>query len=295
MAALVGPTACGKSALAVALAARIPLEIISLDSMAVYKHVPIATDLPSEEDRRRVPHHMVNFLEPSMEFSAADYAREAALRVAEIHSRRKLPLFVGGSFFHLRVLMEGLDDMPSANESLRLRHELQVAQQGPQALWNELLSRAPDIAGRLHPHDTRRVSRALEVLEQPSTGVQRRPAIVGATWQLLGLHLERDDIYRRCNQRAERMFQRGLVDEVRSLLQFNPGKTLRQAVGVKEVVDYLEGRLTLEQSLGAVQQATRRLAKHQVTWGKRFDIHWCHAQEATLMDELTSLLESQAS
>jgi len=269
---LTGPTASGKTAVGVALAERLGAEIISMDSMSVYRRMEIGTAKPSAADRQRVPHHLVDVLEPWQEFSLAEYLRAADEAVRAIQSRGRPVLFVGGTPLYLKSLQCGVDTGPPPDAALRAKLEEQAARQGTEALHRRLAEVDPAAAGRIHPNDLRRIVRALEVFEKTGVPISRgqvhfhrSPDRVAP---VLCLELPRQELYHRINERVQAMFDRGLVAEVRNLLQLEQplSRTARQALGYKEVIEHMEGRLSLSEAIERVQRRSRQFAKRQLTW-----------------------------
>ncbi len=281
---LAGPTACGKSDIALELAERLrterglTIEIVSLDSMTLYRRMNIGTAKPSDEERRRVPHHLFDVLEPSQDFSVAEYLVAAEQVCREIVTRGSTPLFVGGTGLYLRSLLRGIFEGPPANDELRQRLESEAARDGADALHRRLQQLDPHTAERLHPNDLRRVMRAIEVLEltgQPLSAQHReeplpldqRPANV------MWLSPPRDWLYNRINRRVEAMLAAGWLDEVRSLLaEPQPlSQTASQAVGYKELIEHLRGERTLAETVELIQTRTRQFAKRQHTWFRNLE------------------------
>ena len=281
---LAGPTACGKSDVGVELAERMTArlggggEIVSLDSMTLYRRMDIGTAKPSAEQRRRVPHHVFDILEPSQEFSVAEYLAAAERACFEIVSRGNIPLFVGGTGLYLRSLLRGVFEGPAADDELRQRLEADAAAQGAAALHERLRELDTPTAERLHPNDIRRVVRALEVInltDQPLSAQHRedplpldqRPANV--YW----LAPPREWLYRRINDRVDAMMVGGWLDEVRSLLKEpqSLSHTAGQALGYKELIEHLQGRLTLSDTVTRIQTRTRQFAKRQHTWFRNLE------------------------
>ncbi len=270
-----GPTASGKTEVGLALAQLLGAEIISLDSMAVYRGMDIGTAKPSAEQRRSVPHHLLDVLEPDQEASVAWYLEQAAAAVAQVRRRGRVPLFVGGTPLYLVALLRGLATGPAPDPELRRRLQQQARQQGAAALHAELARVDPETAARLHPNDLRRVIRALEFYHasgRPISQVQRhfhQPRAVGEVNAFV-LCWPREVLYRRIDQRVQTMLDQGWVQEVERLLASGSlGPTARQAVGYREIADYLQGRLGYEEMVRRIQQRTRRYAKHQLTWFRR--------------------------
>lgn len=281
---LAGPTACGKSNVALELAdrlrieQRLAIEIVSLDSMTLYRRMNIGTAKPSSEDCRRVPHHLFDILEPSQDFSVAEYLVAAEQVCGEIVARGGTPLFVGGTGLYLRSLLRGVFEGPPANDELRKRLESEAASDGANVLHRRLQQLDPITAERLHPNDLRRVMRALEVIEltgQPMSAQHReeplpldqRPANV------MWLVPPRDWLFDCINRRVKAMLDAGWLDEVRSLLdEPQPlSHTARQALGYKELIEHLRGERTLTETVELIQTRTRQFAKRQHTWFRNLE------------------------
>ena len=267
---LAGPTASGKSALALELAATYPVEIISADAMMIYRGMDIGTAKPSSAERARVPHHLIDIVDPDRPFSTFDYVQRAEASLADVLARGKLPLVVGGTGFYIRALSEGLPTVPPADAEVQRALWTRLAREGLDVLVNELAALSSEDARRTQ-RNPRRVVRALEVLER--TG--RAPSAFARTtprfrYRKAVLLPEVEVLNQRIAERTEHMFEAGLIDEVRTLLARYPVRpTAVQAIGYKEVIDYLEGRITLEAAKGAVLQATTRYAKRQRTWFRK--------------------------
>jgi tRNA dimethylallyltransferase len=283
--ALVGPTATGKSILALYLAQRFRGEIISADSVQVYRGLDIGTAKPSEEDRRRVRHHLVDILDPDEGYSAASFRQQADQVICELH-KRKTPIFVvGGTGLYLKALTRGLFRGPAANPELRLALQEKAKREGSEVLHQELRELDAEAASRIHPHDRFRVIRALEVHclgRKPISHFQKEHGFREAPYDVLkiGLSCDRDDLYRRVELRADRMMELGWVDEVRSLLLrgYGPGLKSMQSLGYRHILAYLFGDLSLEEAVRVIKRDTRRYAKRQITWFKADpEVLWFHA------------------
>ena len=270
---LTGPTAGGKTSVGVELAARIGAEIVSMDSMALYRRMDVGTAKPAASERRAIPHHLVDVIEPHEDYSLAQYLAAAEDCVGEIRSRGREVLFVGGTPLYLKGLLRGIFRGPPADWDLRRDLEEQSRREGPEALHRRLAEVDPEAAERLHPNDTRRIIRALEVharTGRPISSLQRqfhsgRPA---SECRVFVLDWPRDELYARIDGRVDRMFAQGLVDEVRGLLGDPRGlsRTARQAVGYREVIEHVEGHRGLQETIALVQTHTRQFAKRQGTW-----------------------------
>jgi tRNA dimethylallyltransferase len=266
---LTGPTASGKTAVGLALAERIEGEILSMDSMAVYRGMDIGTAKPSAEEQSRVPHHLLDIVEPSVEFSIAQYLEAAGNAVRTIRSRGMRALFVGGTPLYLKALLRGMFSGPAADATVRGRLLERVRVEGAAALHAELARMDPAAAARLHPNDVRRVIRALEVFELTGCPISQhqRQFDQPATPRVVVLQWPRNKLYERIERRVDAMFAAGLVDEVRRLREQGPlGKTSLQAVGYREVLQHLAGERPLPETIGLVKTRTRQFAKRQMTW-----------------------------
>lgn len=265
---LTGPTGSGKSALAMELAERLDGEIIALDSMTLYRGMDIGTAKPSPDDRRRVPHHLIDVLDPWESASVAWYLERAAAAVVAIRGRGRRPIFVGGTPFYLKAMLAGLFESPPADCELRAKLEAEPAEE----LHRRLVEVDPAAAARLHPNDVRRVVRALEV--RALTG---RPL---SEWQTqwagesrsgptcLCLDWPRDELYHRIDARVEAMIAAGWLDEVRRLrgLSRPLSREASKALGYADLGDVLDGKVGLAEALGRIRQKSRNYAKRQLTW-----------------------------
>jgi len=291
---ITGPTASGKERLALAVAERLGGEIVSADSMKVYRGLDIGTAKPPPEARRRVPHHALDVAEPDETFSAARWLDLAEAAIADIHARRRTPIVSGGTPFYLKALLEGLFEGPRADPALRRRLRAEADARGTGPLHARLACLDPEAARRIHPNDLRRIVRALEVHEKtgrPISALQRqwgerRPAYRPL---LLAIRRSRDDLARRITDRARRMLEAGLVGEVRRLLERygELAKGPRQALGYAEGLAYLSGDLAEDNLLEAIVAHTRQFARRQMTWLRRFEgVMWLDAAPDTPADAL---------
>lgn len=277
---LAGPTAGGKSAVALELAELLGAEILALDSMTLYRELDIGTAKPSAAERARIPHHLLDILDPSQEFSVAEYLHAARDRCEDILGRDRVPLFVGGTGLYLRSMLRGVFEGPPADAEFRRRKEDQALQRGPESLHAELAQIDASSAVRLHPNDLRRIIRALEVhrltgrtlSEQHEQGPRppgERPRHV--YW----LSLPRETLYRRIDQRVEAMFAAGWLAEAEQLAQREPplGLTARKALGYQELLDWFDrGRSEpLSTVVETIQTRTRQFAKRQLTWFRNLE------------------------
>jgi tRNA dimethylallyltransferase len=272
---LSGPTASGKTSLALSLARILPLEIVSADSLQVYRGMDIGTAKPSLEERREVPHHLIDVADPDEEYNAGRFVAEADAAIRGIRERGRFPLVAGGTGMYIRALLRGLDPLPK-DDAVRARLARRWEEEGGEALFSELRSVDPVSAAAVHPSDRVRVLRALEVAEiagAPPSALKRRWDGAAATYRILFLSLstDRERLYRRIDARVEGMFRKGLVDEVRGLLSkgYSPELKPMKALGYRHVVSHLHGGVPLPEAIAEMKRDTRRYAKRQITWLRR--------------------------
>ena len=272
--AIVGPTASGKSELAIKLALARDGEIINLDSVQVYRRISIATAKVPPAERRGVPHHLIDIVEPTENFTAGDYARLATKTIQEIEARQRSAIFVGGTGFYLRALVKPLFEGPGTDPKLRERLIKLRDRYGPERLHRILKRVDPRAAKNLSPRDWSRTMRALEVYFQTGRRISESqpdtpPAPeLAERLRIIALNPPRKELYARINSRAERMFEGGLVEEVESLLASGipPSAKAFQAHGYRRVVEYLAGKRTREDALNQMKLDTRHYAKRQLSW-----------------------------
>jgi tRNA dimethylallyltransferase len=283
---LAGPTAAGKSAAGLELAEMLGAEIVSLDSMTLYRGMEIGTAKPSPADRSRIPHHLLDVVDPHEEYSLAEYVQAADAVCRDILARGRVPLFVGGTGLYLRAVLRGVFDGPPADWEIRQRLAAVEETDGAGSLHRLLQTADPPTAALLHPHDTRRTIRALEVYELTglplSAQQQQRALPLGERPRhVYWLLPPRDWLHERIDLRVETMFAGGLVDEVRGLCAApgGLGRTASQALGYKEVLDHLAGQATLPETMTRIQTRTRQFAKRQHTWFR--NLEECTALEVT--------------
>ena len=278
--ALVGPTASGKTAIALALAAEWPLEIISVDSALVYQGMDIGTAKPTLAERQAVVHHLIDIRDPAQSYSAADFARDATALIADIRGRGKLPLLVGGTMLYIKALIEGLDDLPLANPAVRADIEEEAHDRGWPALHAELALVDPPTAQRLPPHDSQRIARALEVWRitgKPLSSFFGTTRVAGPRVALLSLEpQDRKWLHQRIEQRFDAMLEQGLVDEVKALRSrgdLQADLPSMRCVGYRqawEALNDIEEGIALATAMRLMRErgiaASRQLAKRQLTW-----------------------------
>ena len=276
---LAGPTAAGKSASTLALAARWPVEIINVDSATIYRGMDIGTAKPSREERARVPQHLLDIRDPAESYSAAEFEHDAGRLIEEIEARGRIPLLCGGTMLYYKALREGLNALPQADAAIRAAIDREAAETGWPALHRELSGYDPETAARLSPNDSQRLQRAIEIYRisgrpmsawlrearpAASAGAQRRSYVT--------LSLEPSDrhaLHARIAQRYRKMLNDGLIDEVAALHarpDLHTGLPSVRCVGYRQIWDYLEGQASLEEAVERAIAATRQLAKRQLTW-----------------------------
>jgi tRNA dimethylallyltransferase len=278
---VLGPTASGKTSLALHLAGRLQGEIVSCDSVAVYREFEIGTAKPSRADRLRFAHHLIDIAGPEESVTAGEYARLARQALRDVTSRGRLPIVVGGSGLYLRALLEGLFPGPPRSEELRTRLRERAAERGAEYLHRLLRRRDPVAAQTIHANDVAKVVRALEVsisARAPMTGLwqQGRDPLRDFSILRVGLNPDREALYQRINQRAREMFSSGLLEETRMLAAcYGSSVWPLSSLGYKQAMQHLSGELSLEQAITAAQQGHRNYAKRQMTWFRREpDVHW---------------------
>ena len=272
--ALLGPTASGKSRLAMQLAAKHPIEIVSVDSAQVYRGMDIGTAKPSAAERRVVPHHLLDLLEPTQRYSAGRFRADAIRAVSDIHSRGKIPLLVGGTMLYYRALAQGLDELPTADAELRRRIDAEARTKGWPALHAQLSRIDPVAAARIEPGDAQRIQRALEVHHLTGKPISALQAGTGSElpFELKAFGLvprDRVKLYDQIARRFDSMLKRGLVEELRALREkYELGSSLpsMRCVGYRQAWRFLEGEITAGELRETSIAATRQLAKRQLTW-----------------------------
>ena len=271
---LVGPTGIGKSAAAIILAKRINAEIISCDSIQVYRKMDIITSKATPLERRRIKHHLLDIIDPAQKYNVAKYRRAALAICEKIFLQKKIPLFVGGSGLYYSIIIDGLFPKVAEDRLIRARLNQQLKKKGNKYLYNRLIKVDPVAAKKIHPNDSRRIIRALEVylktgkqisqLQKNRTGLSKEYLV-----KIFGLNLERRVLYDRVNARVDKMFSLGLVGEVRRLLKHKLSKTAVCAIGINELKGYFNGTYSLEQTRLLMQRNSRHYAKRQLVWFKK--------------------------
>src|SRR5712691_9106429 len=270
-----GPTASGKTPLALALAQVLPVEIVSVDSAQVYRGMDVGTAKPSLSERRAAPHHLIDIIDPTQTYSAARFRADALRLVNEIAARERVPLLVGGTMLYFKALREGLSELPESDAGVRARLDTEAAARGWPALHAELAGVDPETAARLKPTDAQRIQRALEVFRisgKPMSQLIGRGKSAALPFRLIELALVPSDravLHRRIEARFDAMLERGLVEELRALREryaLRPGLPSMRCVGYRQVWQFLEGQIDRDELRNRGIFATRQLAKRQLTW-----------------------------
>ena len=296
MIVVAGPTASGKSHLAIRLAERFGGEVISCDSVAVYREFELGTAKPSSDERARIPHHLIDVAAATDNFTAGDYSRLAREAAREITTRGRVPIICGGTGLYLRAMLDGLFAGPGRDEALRERLR-RVAR--PNLLWRMLRRVDPEAAGRIHANDHAKLIRAIEVsvaARRPITELQREGSepLAGYRVLKLGLNPAREKLYERINRRCEQMFSAGLVEETREIVARHGQELFAlRALGYRQALEYLQGECTLNEAVAGAQQGHRNYAKRQWTWFRRdAEMHWLEGFGEEVAGEAEMLVEN---
>ncbi len=277
---IVGSTATGKSRTAIELAKKIDGEIISCDSMQIYKGMPILTQAASKKELSEIPHHLISEIPPDKEYSAAEFSKRATRLIKNIIKKGKTPIIVGGTGLYVKALVDGLFPSPKKDLNLRRKLESEAAKYDSAFLYGKLKEIDPETSHNIHPNDTRRIIRALEIYYStgiPASAHKKNTKGIKDFYEItqLGLNIPRQELYKKINTRVEKMFRDGLVSEAKALFRTNLSITANSAIGVKEIRGYLRCKYNLSQTKELLKKNTRRYAKRQSTWFKRDErIKW---------------------
>lgn len=293
---IVGPTAVGKSKVAIELAERFNGEIINADSMQVYRYMDIGTAKPSKVDRERVRHHLIDIRNPDEDFDAAQFRDEASKVIADIVNRGHLPVVVGGTGLYIKALTEGIFDAPGSDEELREKLRKEVEASGISALYNKLFEVDPESASRIGPQNTHRIIRALEIFYltgKPISQYQKEHAFSERPYDTykIGLTKERKTLYKDIDDRVENMIKAGIVAEVRRIIEmgYGPGLKAMKALGYSHICRYLDGEYDLEEAVRLIKRDTRHYAKRQMTWFRKdAGINWCDVNKEGCIEHIFS-------
>ena len=295
---IVGPTAVGKTEIAIQLAQHLDAEIVSLDSRQIYRGMDIGTAKPIPEQQRAVPHHLIDCVDVDQTFSVAEYQRLADTAIAEIRERGKRTMAVGGAGLYFRGIIDGLFDGPGADAEIRAKLQREADEHGNVALHERLRRCDPETANRVHPNNLVRVIRALEIYEltgKPISSLQQQWKMNEPRYpfRAFGLNMPRETLYQRIEERVNRMVEAGLIEEVKGLLdQGCPRNCVAmQSFGYKELIDYLDGKRTLDEAISLLKQNTRRFAKRQLTWFRNDPrIEWLDTSQFSSIDGIVDNL-----
>ncbi len=294
---LVGPTASGKTALAFSIAKRIPVEIISADSRQIYKHLTIGTAKPSEKELHQIPHHFIDLLEPDQKFNAGDFQEQGRKIISQILDKKKLPIIVGGTGLYVQAIVDGFFEQPKISGEVREQLELRLVREGKEALFKELQSIDSESAQTMDASKYRRVIRALEIFHETGTPISQfhKQHNVNKMYNahFFGLNWERSKLYERINNRVDKMFAEGFLDEVKQLKEngFDDRFQSLQTVGYKEAFAFLRNEISKERMIELMKQNTRRFAKRQMTWFRKEErIQWFDISGEDQIDEIAKKL-----
>jgi len=278
---IVGPTASGKTSLSIELAKRLNGEIVSADSMQIYRKMDIATAKPDADEMQGIPHHLIGIIDPGDEFSVAQYKVKALEKIEDIIARGKLPIVVGGTGLYIDTLIKNTEFLDYEKSDIRSKLESRCEKEGTSVLLDELRAFDPETAEKLHINDSKRIIRALEVYYSTGKTISEQIELSHLNespynWCIIGLNAnDRQFLYDRINRRVDIMLESGLLDEAREFFLNDVSKTAVQAIGYKELKPYLFGEKTLDEAVEKLKMETRRYAKRQLTWFRRYsDIFW---------------------
>jgi len=295
---MVGPTAVGKTAVSIPLAKRLNAEIVSADSRQVYKYMDIGTAKPDPEEIHEIPHHLVDTLDLEEPYTAGRFAEDGRRCIREIFARGKTPMVVGGAGLYIKALLEGLFDEPARDEAVRERLYQRIETEGIEPVYKEFCEIDPDYADQVHPNDVKKIVRAMEIYQvtgkAPSDQFEPDHAGLEYPYRMVGLTRDRAELYDRINRRVEWMISKGLVDEVRTLLEegYTGEENSLQTVGYREIIRHLHGELSLEEAVSDIQKHTRHYAKRQLTWFRnQHDVQWFHMGEYESREDLVDAIE----
>ena len=289
-----GPTATGKTVFTIRLAAHFNSEIISADSRQFYRKMNIGTAKPSMQEQAAVPHHFIDFLNPDEDYNIGRFESDALQLVSELFQKHDSVFVTGGSGLYIKTLCEGIDELPEANESIRTELMREWKENGLQSLQDKLQKEDPEYFQIVDLNNPHRILRALEVIQlsgKPYSSFRTQSKKIRSfDIYKIALLIDRDELYERINKRVDSMMEKGLLEEVRTLLPYRNTNAL-QTVGYREFFDYFDGKVSLSEAINLVKQNTRHYAKRQMTWmRKQEDLHWVEADE---IDEVIHRLEEE--
>lgn len=283
-----GPTAVGKTTVAIKISRALNAEIVNADSMQVYRFMDIGTAKPTPEEQRLVTHHLIDIVNPDEPFDAARFVKESHIVIKNLHNNGMVPLVVGGTGLYIKALIHGLFDVSPIDPDIRNRLKLQIKQVGSEHMYNRLQRIDPNTAAQLHPNDSHRIIRAIEIYEttgRPISEYQKEHGFGDKLYQVLkiGLNMDRKMLYQRIDKRVDIMVAEGLIQEVKTLLEKGYSRDLKamQSIGYRHMVNFLMGEMPWEETIRTLKRDTRRYAKRQMTWFKKDpDIQWESPEDA---------------
>lgn len=289
---IVGPTSVGKTSVAIEIARIISGEIVSADSRQIYRYLDIGTAKPDAEQRRKTKFHLIDFVPPDDEYSCGQFARDAEHAVADIRSRGFIPIICGGTGLYIKSLFHPLDDLPRSDKETKERLQNVLERKGIAYMYEKLTRVDPMWAGRIKPNDKQRILRGLEVYEKTGVPLSK---IIGNMKRApflpnyIGLNLARKKLYERIDCRFGEMMRKGLLDEVRSLLQrgYSPQSNALRTIGYKEIIEHLQGRTTLDEAVEKAKRRTRNYAKRQITWFNKLPgLEWYDPEDPCVIEDI---------
>ena len=298
---IVGPTAVGKTDVALAFAQKLKGEIVSCDSMQVYKEVSIASNKPSALQLKKVKHHLLGIVSVKKEFDVAAFQKRAVAAIKGIIRRGKMPIVTGGSGMYMQVLLDGIFDKAEKNDQLRAKFEKELARGGADVLYARLKQVDPQAAAKIHFNDHRRVIRALEIFElkkQPMSDLKKMRKGLWETYdiKIFALNRERSELYERINERVDEMFAAGLIDEMKKISKMKLSQTAQGMIGLKEVRGFLRREYDLERAKYLLKRNTRHFAKRQLTWFRKDKrLQWIHVEEDDRLENIIKAISCQLS
>ncbi len=293
---VVGPTGVGKTAVVYFLAKRLKGEIVSCDSMQVYKEISIVNNKPSKEILKSVPHHLINIVSVTKDFDVVQFRRRTLRTLLAINRKNRIPIISGGSGLYMKVLLDGIFENSARNLLLRKKLEHEADKKGSAFLYEQLREKDPQAADKIHPHDTRRIIRALEVFiinKKPISELQKRRQGIWGKFDIsiFALNRDRSELYQIINNRVEDMFKEGALQEVRRLQKKKLSKTAAAIIGVKEIRGFLNGEYDLERTKYLIKLNTRHYAKRQLTWFRRDTrLKWINVNKEATPKEIASTI-----
>jgi tRNA dimethylallyltransferase len=294
---IVGPTAAGKTDLAIEIAERISGEIISADSRQIFKYLDIGTAKPSAKQRRKIEFHLIDFVKPDEDYSCGQFARDAVQKIEDIRNRNRVPIVCGGTGLYIRALFHPLHELPQSDKKTKIRLSRMLDTHGIEYMYKKLQRVDPVWAKKITPQDKQRILRGLEVYQMTgkslTTFIGKKKTSVNFHPYYIGLNMPRVQLYEKINQRFDQMIEKGLIKEVKMLLArgFSPKSSALRTIGYKEIIEYLKGLSNLDEAIDKAKRRTRNYAKRQITWFSKIPgLRW-YNPDVSISVGLTSLLD----